>query len=186
VRPRIQYSFPNSVTRFLSTMSSFAPRERLQPSLLDRFSDDEPRKKSEGTASQIISLDRLRGLIMRDLTWLLNCDNMDCVIDLTDYPEVASSVLNYGLHSFAGSTLSTANSVDFEQIVRKAILTFEPRIQPGTLVVKSVIGDSMGEGHKTVSLEIEGQIWAQPFTLEFLLRSDLDLETGSVILKQVT
>jgi type VI secretion system protein ImpF len=44
----------------------------------------------------------------------------------------------------------------------------------------------MGEGHKTVSLEIEGQIWAQPFTLEFLLRSDLDLETGSVILKQVT
>lgn len=167
-------------------MSSFAPRERLQPSLLDRLSDDEPNKKKESSFNQIISLEKLRSFIIRDLAWLLNCDNMDCVIDLTEYPEVKTSVLNYGLHSFAGTTVSSANSVDFEQAVRTAILTFEPRIQASTLEVKSVIGDSRSEGRKTVSLEIQGQIWAQPFTLDFLLRSEMDLETGSVVLHEVT
>lgn len=167
-------------------MSSFSPRERLQPSLLDRLSDDEPQKEKENASKQIISLERLRSLIVRDLTWLLNCDNMDCVIDLEEYPEVATSVLNYGFHSFAGTTVSTANSLDFEQSVRNAIISYEPRIEPSTLQVKSIIGDSKMEGRKTVFLEIGGQMWAKPFTLDFLLKSEMDLETGSVVLNDVS
>ena len=167
-------------------MSSFPPRERLQPSLLDRLSDDEPQKEKESASKQVISLERLRSLIVRDLTWLLNCDNMDCVIDLEEYPEVGTSVLNYGLHSFAGSTVSSANTLDFEQAVMKAIITFEPRIEPNTLQVKSIIGDSKMEGRKTVFLEIAGQMWAKPFTLEFCLKSEMDLETGTVVLKDVS
>lgn len=167
-------------------MSSFPPRERLQPSLLDRLSDDEPQKEKEIASKQVISLERLRSLIVRDLTWLLNCDNMDCVIDLEEYPEVGTSVLNYGFHSFAGSTVSSANTLDFEQAVMKAIVTFEPRIEPSTLQVKSIIGDSKMEGRKTVFLEIAGQMWAKPFTLEFLLRSEMDFETGSVVLRDIS
>ena len=166
-------------------MSSQTPHERLQPSLLDRLRDDEPGKMTERADQQILNLNQLRELIMRDLAWLMNCDNLDCVEDLSDYPEVRTSILNYGIPSFSGTTLSTTNSAALELEVKKAILAFEPRIVPQSLTIRSAIGDSAAQGRKSISLEIGGKIWAQPFSLEFLLRSEMDLDTGHVVINQV-
>jgi type VI secretion system protein ImpF len=169
----------------IGKMSSQTPHERLQPSLLDRFQDDEPTKKTERSDQQILNLNQLRELIMRDLAWLMNCDNLECVQDLTNYPEVRTSVLNYGIPSFSGTTLSTTNSSVLENEVKKSILAFEPRIVPQSLTIRSAVGDSAAAGRKSISLEIGGKIWAQPFSLEFLLRSEMDLDTGQVVINQI-
>ena len=42
--------------------------------------------------------------------------------------------------------------------------------------------DPLGH-HNSLSFEINARLWAQPYPLELLLKTDLDLETGLVELK---
>lgn len=162
-------------------MEKLAAHDRLQPSLLERLADDEPHKKKETREDQIQSLNQLKEVVVRDLSWLLNCNNIQCAIDLTEYPEVQTSVLNYGVPGFAGSSLSTTDLSKMESSIYDAIVAFEPRIIAKTVTVSASLGKSMLFGRKTVSIEIGGKIWAQPYSLEFLLQSELDLDTGAVV-----
>jgi type VI secretion system protein ImpF len=85
-------------------VADLTPKERLQPSLLDRLADDEPDKRQESADKRILSLQRLREGVRRDLTWLLNTPNLATVQDLENYPEVAGSTLNFGIPDLAGRT----------------------------------------------------------------------------------
>jgi len=156
--------------------------ERLQPSLLDRLTDEDPRKKSEGREKRALSLSKYESAVMRDLAWLLNSTNLESVMDLDDYPETANSTLNYGIPSMSGRTLSNSDISDLERSVRKAILNFEPRIQRNSLRVRAM---EDGESRRnSLSFVIEGELWAHPMPLHLLLRTDIDLETGTVLVSE--
>jgi len=160
-------------------------QEKLQPSLLDRLTDDEPEKNVESRAKRVLSLNRLKRSVLRDLAWLLNTGNLETVEDLDDAPEVKRSVLNYGILDLAGKTVSGTDIRDLEEEIRDAILEFEPRILAESLSVRvNVNSGTMSE--KTMSFEIEGQLWAQPLPINLFLRTDLDLETGSAAVKEVS
>ena len=159
-------------------MADLAPKERLQPSLLDRLTDNEPDRLRESRDKRVLSTRKLRESVLRDLGWLLNTANLASVEDLDDYPLVARSVLNFGLPSLAGAVASGLDLVGFERALRQAILDFEPRILPNTLKVRTVeSGDQMNRN--AVAFDIEGQLWAQPMPLRLYLRTELDLESGS-------
>ena len=53
-------------------MAELATKERLQPCLLDRLTDDEPEKSTESRDRRVFSLRQLRQAVLRDLSWLLN------------------------------------------------------------------------------------------------------------------
>src|SRR3546814_4276554 len=89
---------PNPLRR-RRTMAELAQRERLQPSLLDRLRDDDPRNPKDAIGQQSQSARGLRESLLRDLGWLLNSRNLASVQDLSAYPEVARSVVNFGLRS---------------------------------------------------------------------------------------
>lgn len=156
-----------------------AQQDRLQPSLLDRLTDDEPQDKQESRDKRVMSLRKLREAVIRDLAWLLNTSDFTSVEDLTDYPEVAGSVINYGMPALAGSTISSVNIPVIERLLRQAIINFEPRILPKALKVRVVVAqDQMN--HNAMSFDIEGELWAQPVPLRLLLKTEIDLETGLV------
>jgi type VI secretion system protein ImpF len=158
-------------------------QEKLQPALLDRLTDDEPDKKAESRAKRVLSLNRLKSCVLRDLAWLLNCGNLEVTEDLEDLPEVQKSVLNYGVPDLAGKTVSATEVSELEREIRDAILNFEPRILADTLTVRvSLNREAMST--KTMSFVIEGQLWAQPLPLSLFLSTDLDLETGSATIKE--
>ncbi len=157
-------------------MAELTQKERLQPSLLDRLTDDEPTKTVEPREKRVLSLTRLRQSVNRDLVWLLNTGCLETIQDLSDYPHVRQSVLNFGIPDITGSTISSADRTVLERVLRQAILTFEPRILKNTLKVRTKAG---GE-HNTVVFEIEGELWAQPLPEHLYLKTILDLELGSV------
>src|SRR5262245_25840798 len=109
-------------------MAELTVQERLQPALLDRLTDDEPDKTVESRDQRIIALPKLRQCILRDLSWLLNTPHLAAVEDLTEYPYVAQSVVNYGLPSFAGSAIARLSAADVEEAITVAIRHFEPRL----------------------------------------------------------
>ena len=51
-----------------------------------------------------------------------------------------------------------------------------------TLSVHANVSSENEAAHNMVVFEIRGQIWAHPYPLEMLLKSSIDLETGSVTL----
>lgn len=154
-------------------------QDQLQPSLLDRLTDEEPEKKQESRDRRVMSMRRLRDAVLRDLTWLLNTDSLSTTEDLDDYPLVACSVLNYGMTSLSGRTLTSADAKLVERRLRQTICDFEPRLRQDTLKVRVVLADGEMNRHG-VNFDIEGQLWSQPAPIRLLLKTQIDLETGDV------
>jgi type VI secretion system protein ImpF len=158
-------------------MAELSVRERLQPSLLDRLTDDEPGKKVESRQQRAISIERLRQCVLRDLGWLLNTGNLGQSEDISSYPEVTKSVVNYGTPDLAGRVISSAHVTDLTRSVRQAILDFEPRILRDSVQVNVAVNESTMSSN-TLTFEIEGVLWAQPTPLQLFLKTEIDLETG--------
>ena len=72
------------------------------------------------------------------------------------------------------------------EALRQAILDFEPRILPDSLVVEAVMSEDQMDRHNQIGFRISGQLWAQPVPLELLLRTQLDLEGGKVEVRDLT
>lgn len=155
-------------------------RDRLQPALLDRLIDDAPAVRNEAPESKTISRSRLREIVLRDLGWLFNATGPLGDVDEHRFPHAHHSVLNYGMPSLSGKLVSRIELFDMEQALRQAILDFEPRILPGTLVVTGRRPMDDLAHHNVLEFEIAGELWSQPYPIELLLRTDVDLETGMV------
>jgi type VI secretion system protein ImpF len=161
-------------------MPELTPQERLQPALLDRLTDEEPTKKQEAPERRVMSKNRLRQAVLRDLAWLFNSTGLGTRVDLTQIPNVRQSVINYGLPALSGRAASSLDIVDLERAIRQAIIDFEPRILPESLEVKALALANALDHHNVVGVEIRGELWAQPVALELLVRTEIDLETGKV------
>jgi type VI secretion system protein ImpF len=162
-------------------VSALNPRERLQPSLLDRLTDDEPGNPVDSPSSRTLSLTQLKASVLRDLTWLLNATSLWDKTAIS-HSETRASVINYGLPALAGQSISGIDVHALEGIIHQAIVAYEPRILPHTLQVRAQAAAYMNVN--ALSFEIEGDLWAQPVPLPLLLRTELDLETGHMQLVQ--
>jgi type VI secretion system protein ImpF len=153
--------------------------ERLQPSLLDRLTDDAPRSVAEAGSGRMIDIARLRQIIQRDLAWLLNTSNMEAEHDLALFPHVAASVLNYGIPTLSGSSSTRNRADEIKLALRKAIETFEPRILPQTLDIEM---RQEGGNRAVISFDIRGELWAEPVPVDLYLRTALDVTNGEITL----
>lgn len=160
-------------------MAELTQKERLQPSLLDRLRDDAPEKEQESRDQRVLSLNKLREGVLRDLAWLLNTSMLESVQSLEDYPLVSHSVLNYGIPDLVGKTLSGVKVTDIQRQIRQAIWDFEPRILRASLQVKVTASENK-MSQNAMTFDIEGDLWAQPLPLRLYLRTELDLETGAM------
>lgn len=157
--------------------------ERLQPSLLDRLTDDHPHEKSEGRDARVIDIRRLREIIRRDLAWLLNTANLDSQIDADLYPNVRRSVVNYGINPVAGDSSTSRRAEAIRSAIKRAVELFEPRIREGSIDVR--LREDGDESRVTsIFFDIHADMWAQPMPLELYLQSEVDLTTGHVSLEQ--
>jgi type VI secretion system protein ImpF len=151
--------------------------KRLQPCLLDRLTDDDPTNKEESRANRVISNQRYREGVLRDITWLfgtsahLPVEGTKAQLKISDFPEVAKSVLNYGTRHIFG--LSAPDMDALEKELYAAILTFEPRIIPGSLQVSAEMDRQL------VSFEINGDLWANPVPEKLYIRTKIDIESGA-------
>ncbi len=161
-------------------MADLAAADRLQPSLLDRLSDDEPGKQTESRERAVISVHKLREVILRDLGWLMNTGNLATVQDLSAWPEAARSVINYGIRDLSGLATATLNTDTLERTLRRAILDYEPRILARSLRVKASI--QRGEMNRNALVfQIEGELWSQPTPIGLSLKTEVDFESRRVV-----
>jgi type VI secretion system protein ImpF len=163
-------------------MAAVDMRNRLQPSLLDRLTDDHPGERLEPEDRRVMSRSQLRQAVLRDLAALFN-SVQPLGTQADPHPAAAASVLNFGLPPLSGQLASTLDISVLEGFIRQAIERFEPRILPETLVVRALEAASVLDTHNVIEFEISGHLWSQPMPLEVLLRTQLDLEAGQVAVR---
>jgi type VI secretion system protein ImpF len=166
-------------------MADSFSRDRLQPALLDRLIDEDRANRNEAPEARTITKQRLRQSVLRDLNWLFNASaGLDQAWTDERYQHARRSTLNFGIRSLSGLLASKVDLVDLERMLRQAILDFEPRIIADTLKVRGAPPADPLSHHNVLEFEISGRLWAQPYPLELLLKTDLDLETGLVEVKE--
>ena len=160
-------------------MAELTSQERLQPSLLDRLTDADPDASNESRGRRVLSMQRLRAAVLRDLASLLNTGQLETIEDLESYPEVRNSVLNFGMPDITGLSIAGTDTVELEKAVRDAIVRFEPRIAAKSVRV-TVVKDEAGMSRNSMVFNISGQLWAEPTPITLYLKTEVDLETGGV------
>ena len=159
-------------------MAELTMQERLQPSLLDRLTDNEPNNPQEGAERRVMSLSQLKASVLRDLAWLFNTSSLFDPESAAQMP-AGTSVINFGMPPLAGHTASSIDVQAVEALLAETIATYEPRILKGSLRIRAQL-ESGEMNHNALSFEIEGDLWAEPVPLRLLLSTALDLETGHV------
>lgn len=154
--------------------------DRLYPALLDRLIDDEPTRRTESETSKTMSRTQYRQAVLRDLRWLFNAINSASEVEYEGFGEAERSVINFGLPALAGQRLSELEWPKIEGYIRDAIKAFEPRILENTIQVTAIRSLDALSHHNLLAFEIKGLLWSEPYPLELLLRSQIDLESGTV------
>ncbi|WP_367427872.1 type VI secretion system baseplate subunit TssE [Snodgrassella alvi] len=156
------------------------PKTHLLPTLFDRLRDDAPTCKTETSENYTVSSERLRAIVQRDLMYLLNTTNLEDEIDLRLYPQVAASVVNYGVPPIAGQYMHEHKWIDIEKAIRRAILRFEPRLETSSLGVAPLMKDESKLNYNVLLFEIRGRILTEPYPTSFVVQSAFDLETNRI------
>ena len=153
-------------------MSQPVARGRLNPTIFDKLiagnvvsgvqSADEAAASRAHTLGGFsdIEIERfnesgLRTSVKRELGWLLNTTNLAAAIDLDPYPEVRTSVLNYGVPDLAGKSITRRLVLQRARDIRKAVTAFEPRLAEQSLTID--VSDTI-ERENAVTFVIQGDI----------------------------
>lgn len=162
-----------------------AAKSRLQPAMFDRLTDHQPSRLKEAREGVLVDYEVLRAAILRDLTWLLNTVNLESIVDLEGFDEVKKSSINFAVSPLAGSRMSEIDHITLQNAIRLSIVNFEPRLLEDSLSVKFINEGNYLEHHNVLTLIIKGMMWCNPYPREFMLRTDLDLESGHMSVRQV-
>jgi type VI secretion system protein ImpF len=160
-------------------MAELTPLEKLQPCLLDRLTDDEPANREESRLQRVVSPQRYRAGVLRDLEWLFNAhpyphpEGKD-VLRPENYPEAYRSVINFGTRQVSG--LAAPDLKRLQDDLREAVRVFEPRITPRSLTIHADVERNF------VTFDVQGDLWALPLPEHLHLKTKLDLETGQCLL----
>jgi type VI secretion system protein ImpF len=166
-------------------VGDLTPKDRLQPSLLDRLTDNNPGSSVESPEERVLSPSKLRDSVRRDLGFLLNATHLAAVRDLRPYPEVERSTLNFGISDLAGRPCSTVDRSAVTRVVRRAILDFEPRLLGPSLKIQVKVRPNRYDPN-ALRFDIEADLWSQPLPLRLHLRTELNLENGEARVSEIT
>ena len=131
----------------------------------------------------------LREAVRRDIEMLFNVERLEADILLTqremlsysspedrlaDFPEVRSSVLNFGVPAFSGRKGNDFNKELLARELRKVLARFEPRLKKETIKVEVKIEEKKG-----MRIEIDGVLLLSPVPERLRLSTMINLESGN-------
>jgi len=133
------------------------------------------------TEGQRFTEKALRATVRREIAWLLNTTNFDAVVDLENYPQVRTSVLNYGVPDLAGKSLNERLVRKRAREIRTAIAAFEPRIDESTLDVE--VSDQI-ERDNAITYVISADVTSAVRAIPVKFRTDIEADTSAVTVRE--
>lgn len=137
----------------------------------------------------VVSPSVLREAVRRDIEALFNTERYEVTpllsdhegeqmqgspLDLSDFPEVRRSVINYGVPSFSGRSSRDFDRDALAREIKMVLNTFEPRLKENGTKVQVTLGDKNGG----LKIEIDAILIMTPTPERLRLRTSINLDNG--------
>lgn len=125
-----------------------------------------------------VSEQTLLSEVRQNLQALLNTVNLNSTQDLSDFPEVENSILNFGLPDLSVHVVDTIQIERLADDIREALIRFEPRMDPRSLQV--VRDDNVESDTFKVRFVIKAEIRCDPVRVSSEFIADVDPAFGRI------
>ncbi len=158
-------------------MSKREIERTVQPSVLDRLTDTDPRSSADPRITYAESLRQFKASVQRDLEWLLNTRrNPDAVGN--DFKELCNSLYNYGVPDI---TSLSRDSLDSRSYLRKqledSLKFFEPRLANVQIEIAEVEGE---EHRRELRFIVEATLRMDPTPEQVVFDTVLHFTSGEI------
>lgn len=172
-------------TRAIETDDDFDPDTRRD---LHQFLTQMARRGFLEERGIVVNAQVLREAVRRDIEALFNVERFESGLQLSDleqigyetpqdiiadFPHVRRSVLNYGVPSFSGRSMSDFDLAALAKELREVIAVFEPRLKRDSIRVKVAQGESTG-----MKIELDAVLMLSPVPERLRLSTMIDLDNG--------
>lgn len=147
----------------------------VQPSLIDRLTDEDPRSQVEGRTSYAESLRRFKAAVRRDLEWLLNTRRTP-EMPTDDLTELNKSVYVYGVPDITSQSRdSVAARLRLLRQIEETLSKFEPRLTDVRISLADIDGDAR---RRELHFVVEGTLQLDPTPEQVMFDTVLQFSSG--------
>ena len=147
----------------------------VQPSLIDRLTDTEPKNRGESRVGYLESARRFKNGLQRDLEWLLNTRRIPITAP-DEFTEISHSVYHYGLPDLTSISRDSPEARDrLLRRVEDVIGIFEPRLANVSISAVEVEGV---EHRRELRFHVEGTLLMDPTPEQVTFDTVLHFGTG--------
>ena len=125
----------------------------------------------------------LRREVATDLVELLNTVNFGSSEDLSEAPEVARSILNYGLPDLTWRTIDESRLVEIAREIETALIDFEPRLASKSIRARRDNSASVDE--LKLRFIVGAELRTQPIATPVEFIADVEVDTGKIRIERL-
>jgi type VI secretion system protein ImpF len=122
----------------------------------------------------------LKATVLREMNWILNTTNLASSTDLSDCPEVLTSVVNYGVRDLAGMPMQRRVIQGRARDIREAIVRFEPRVDARRVEVEAALSQDQPNA---VTFIIRADVTTAVHNMPVEFQTDVEVDTGVATLR---
>ncbi len=126
---------------------------------------------------------QLRREVTLDVAALLNTINMDSALDLSEFPEVRRSILNFGLPDLTNRSIDELRVDEIAGELERALIDFEPRLVADGLT--TIRDDSVGIADLKIRFIIRADLLCNPVNVPVEFAADVELDTGKIRIDRI-
>jgi type VI secretion system protein ImpF len=148
----------------------------VQPSLLDRLTDGDPRAAADAHVTFAESTRRFKASLQRDLEWLLNTRRIPEPVPEDWFEQVPRSVYYFGIPDITSLSRDSRDSRNILlRDVEAAIATFEPRLTDVHISVVEAEGEHF---RRELRFHIEATLRMDPTPEQVVFDTVLNFASG--------
>jgi type VI secretion system protein ImpF len=125
----------------------------------------------------------LRREVARDLEQLMNSIALESTEDLTVYPEVKKSILNFGFPDIAHRTIDEAGVEDVAREIEAALGRYEPRLVQNTIRVQR--DDNADHVALRVRFIVRADLSCNPVNVPIEFIADVEYDSGNILISRL-
>lgn len=123
--------------------------------------------------------DTLRAHVIDHLSTLMNTVRLDAVVDLSDTPNVARSVLNFGFQDLSDLSRRDLIAPYIARSIRQSLVDHEPRLVGSSVDVR--VTQIEGDAHQRIGVFVTADLIADPMNIAIEFQADVDVGAGKCV-----
>lgn len=146
--------------------------------------DGDALSEDEAVRRHGLSEFQVRDAVLNDIGTIFSTIDLQSTVDISDLDFVSRSILNFGIYDIMSLTSEDTWTADIERNIVAAIVSYEPRVFPGSIrVEKSEKIDDVGQ---KIRLSIYAEVSNRPVNIPIDFTAEVDLSSGLAGVAQMT